>query len=136
VLAGAEGSAKSARTVLNDAMNSRAHAQAAHAQLLHEKEFAALDRELKDAARALEKGNQKVGYEKNADLAARYSALEVRALKANVSEPAEEAYKQAVKAHAKHLAPVTLKTAKNELSIARNIIENEKENYHKAQFHA
>lgn len=132
----AEESAAASRTVLHEALDRRARAQAVHAHLLFEKDFNTLDTELSEAARAMENGNKKLGLEKNLDLATRYGNLEVLALKANISEIAEKAYEQALEASAQKLAPITLKSAKNELDIARKIIEVEKENFDKAQFHA
>ncbi len=132
----AEEAAGDARTILQDALKRRARALAVHAHLLYEEEFAVLEKELIDAARAIENGDKKIGLEKNLELANRFGKLEITALKANVSEIAEKAYEQALEANAQKLAPKTLKAAKSELDIARKIIELEKENFDKAQFHA
>ncbi len=135
-IAAAEESAKVARGILKDALVRRARAQAVHAHLLFENDFNELDKELQDAGRAIERDNKKFGLEKNLDLAGRYGKLEVLALKANISEIAEKAFEQAQEAQAHRHAPITLKAAKNELDIARKIIDVEKENFEKAQFHA
>ncbi len=135
-ISSAEDYAKAARTVLANALQKRSRAMKVHANLLYEKEFAEVDKDLKEAGHALEVGNKKFALEKDTSLATRYTNLEVRALKTNISESADEAYKKATKANANHLAPLTLKAAKNELDIAHKIIDVEKENFDKAQFHA
>jgi OOP family OmpA-OmpF porin len=136
VIVAAEEAARDSRTILNDALQKRARAQAVHAHLLYENEFNALEKELSDVARAIANGNKKLGLEKNTDLAAKYGKLEVTALKANISEIAERAYQEAEESRAQRYAPKTLKAAKNELDIARKIIDVEKENFDKAQYHA
>lgn len=135
-LAQAEDVAKKAHNIFGEAFKKRRQAQEAHAHLLFEKDFTDVDDELKDAARKLELGNDRVGIEKNVTLAGQYADLEKRALKKNLSEIAQRAYEQAVAAHARQHAPITLKAAKSELEIAKKIIELEKENFSKAQFHA
>lgn len=128
--------AKKSRYMLGDALNSRSKAQKADAHVSFGAEFDQLDRELKEAGKAIEAGNKKEGLEKNATLATGFSALEVKALKENISERAEKAYADAVQANAKNLAPLTLENAKNELDVAKQIIDNKKQDYDKAQYHA
>lgn len=135
-IAVAEETAANARETLADVLGARKNGLAAHAHILYEHEWNELEHQLTDAARATEGGNKKIGLEKNATLSSRYAELEVRAMKSNISEVAEKAYEQAKDAGAKKLAPITLKSAKSELEIARRIIDVEKENYTKAQFHA
>jgi OOP family OmpA-OmpF porin len=111
-------------------------AEEAQADTLFPHEFQQLEKTLKHAGKALEEGNQKEGIDKNASLANKFSALQLKALKTSASEQAEKAYKDAVAAQAKRLAPLTLKSAKRELDIARNILDVERSNYSKAKFHA
>ncbi len=132
----AENQAKKAHNSLAEALEKRKRARAAEAHLLFKSEYAALEKDLKQAGKGLEEGKNIQGLKENAALAASFADLELRALKVNISEKAENAYEAALKSKADRLAPITLKNAKSELDVARKIIDIEKENYEKAQFHA
>lgn len=136
LLAKAETSAESARNILSDALSAKKAAEEAHAPELFSSEFESLESKLKHAGKALEEGNKKEAIEKNSYLANEFSALQLKSLKLTVSEQAEKDYNEAVQAGANRLAPITLKNAENELKIAKKILDVEKENYGKAQFHA
>lgn len=132
----AESIANRSRSVLTEALEKRSQAKAAEAHLAFKSEFVNLDRELKQAGKAIEAGKKIEGLKENASLASSYAALELRALKVTVSDKAERAYENALKSNAQRLAPLTMKDAKNELDVARKIIDLEKDNYEKAEYHA
>ena len=136
VIGDAEVSADQARDIMETALAKRNQALALNADILYESDFNDLDRELRSASRAIEKGDRTQGIKQNVELAKSYSKLELLALKSSLSEPAERAYKAAKDAHARRLAPITLANAKRELEMAREVIDMERANYDKAQYHA
>lgn len=135
-LAEAEQIAQDSKQFFAKLIDQRNRAQMVQAHVLFENEFAKLENELIQAAKSIEENNKQEAIEKNTTLANRYADLEVRALKATVGDLAEEAYQQAVKARADKYAPRTLKKAKEQLSLAKKMIDVDKENYKKAQVHA
>ena len=102
----AESIANRSRSVLTEALEKRSQAKAAEAHLAFKSEFVNLDRELKQAGKAIEAGKKIEGLKENASLASSYAALELRALKVTVSDKAERAYENALKSNAQRLAPL------------------------------
>lgn len=132
----AEKSAAESRATLADALLGRARAQEVQADSMFESEYNALEAQIIAAGTALEAGEKRRGLEQNVELARLYSELEVKALKAGLAEHADKSYQEALKAGAEKFAPITLKKAKNELEVAKKIVEIEKGNYDKARVHA
>jgi OOP family OmpA-OmpF porin len=128
--------ANNARGVFVDSLATMKSAEDAGATTLYTAEFNKLEKELKSAAKKLEEGDTKLAMEQNSGLAKEFAALELKTLKVGISEQADQALDEATKAGAKKLAPITLANAKNELDIAKKIIQVEKGNLPKAQFHA
>lgn len=132
----AEKVADKTRTSLHEALEKRRQAMEVHAHLLFQSEFEGLDTKLKRICRAIEEGNEEAGVRENAAFASSYSALELKSLKADISENASKAYNEAEKLDAHRLAPETMQKAKSELIIAKKILELEKGDYEKARTHA
>lgn len=92
----AEQVAEECRSSMAEALEKRKQAKAVQAHLLFQSEFEALDKKFKNTSRAVEEGNKQAGIRENATLASSYGALEVRALKADLSENASKAYEAAL----------------------------------------
>lgn len=131
----AEQVAEEVRSSMAEAIEKRKKAKAVQAHLLFQSEFEALDRKFKSTSRSVEEGNRQAGIRENSTLASAYAALEVRSLKADLSENASKAYEAALAIKAHRMAPETMQKAKSELSIAQKIIDLEKD-YDKAKTHA
>jgi OOP family OmpA-OmpF porin len=132
----AEQIADNARASLTEALENRRQAKEAQAHLLYQSEFEVLDRKFKQTSKEMEEGHQQAGVQENARLASAYATLELKSLKADISENASKAYDEAVKLNALRFAPITMKKAKSELTIARKILDLQKGDYEKAQAHA
>lgn len=123
------------RTFVAETLQQRARAKAAKADLIFPDEWKDLDRRLALATKEFEQDNHHRGVEKGAALAHAYSDLETKAMKEDVTMKASRAYDDAVQARALRYAPLTMKKAKNEIDIAKQIIEVETGNRDKAAFH-
>jgi OOP family OmpA-OmpF porin len=132
----AESVATKGRELLEKALENRTRAYSVDANSLFASEFKNLEESLVRAGKHLEDNDTNYVLEQNKILALGYEDLEIRALKTSVAEQAKAAYAQALNASADTYAPDTLKNAKKELDIAVKIIETDKENFSKAQFHA
>lgn len=132
----AEKAAKQNQEIFSSTLKNRDSAVENNAHVFFEKEFLELDGDLVKAARLAEKNELSLARNKNVELAAKFSALETRAMKANINDYAKSAYDAAIAAGADRNAPITLKKAKAELELARKIIDLEKGDMDKAKGHA
>lgn len=125
-----------AKYELRDVLSARARALQASTSIATDKEFVDTDDKLRDLAQKLEEGKKPKVRADRADLEQQYSALELQALKQDTVQEATKALELAKKANVDDLAPLTIKAAEEELSLAKKIIETDRQAKEKSKMHA
>jgi len=136
VLKKAREDAGRARDVLRDVLTPRDAARKAGAGELYGAKMAGLDRGLRDVARLVEQGRMEEAKANRAPLIDAYRALELDALKKATDQVALTAIARAEAAGAEHLAPKTLAQAREELGVARSILDANRKDTALAADHA
>jgi len=136
VLKKARADAARSRDVLRDVLAPREDARKAGAGELYGADMADLDGRLRDVARLVEQGDVEGAKAKRAPLIDAYRALELNALKKATDQVAQDAIAKAEDAGADRLAPKTLARAKEEMGVARSILDANRKDTALAADHA
>lgn len=124
------------RYELQNVLAARKRAQSAGANRVEPENFVAVDRDLKRLSSLLEDGKKaKVRGERSA-IEAQYAELELMALKRDTLTDAAELIKQAKRDNIDDYAPNTIRKAEQELDLAKQVIESDRNAKDKAQQHA
>lgn len=125
-----------ARDVLRDVLAPREDARKAGAGELYGAEMTGLDRRLRDVARLVEQGRMEDAKARRAPLIEAYRGLELDALKKATDQLAMAAIAKAEADGADDLAPKTLGQARDELDVARSILDANRKDMKLAADHA
>jgi outer membrane protein OmpA-like peptidoglycan-associated protein len=125
-----------ARDILQDVLAPRDDARTAGAADLYGAKMADLDSRLRDVARLVEQGRLEEAKANRAPLIDGYRALELEALKKAAGQSAEAAIAKAADGGADRLAPKTLAQAREELGVARSILDANRRDTELAAQHA
>jgi outer membrane protein OmpA-like peptidoglycan-associated protein len=136
VLKKAQADAAQARGILVDVLAPRDDARKAGAADLYGAKMADLDGRLRDVARLVEQGRMEEAKANRAPLIEGYRALELEALKKAAGQAAESAIAKAAADGAEDLAPKTLGQAREELGVARSILDANRRDTELAAQHA
>lgn len=136
VLKKARDDAGRARDILEDVLAPRADARTAGAADLYGARMADLDGRLRDVARRVEQGRLEEAKADRAPLIDAYRGLELDALKKAAGQSAEAAIARAAAGGADDLAPKTMAQAREELAVARSILDANRKDTELAAQHA
>jgi len=128
--------AEHARDILRDVLAPREDARKAGAGELYGAEMSDLDGSLRDVARLVEQGRMEEAKARRAPLIDAYRGLELAALKKATDQQALVAIARAEAGGADKLAPKTLAQAREELDVARSILDANRKDTKLAAEHA
>ena len=131
-----EGDLEQSRDVLREVLEARQRAEDAGAELIYPDRTAELEESLREVSGLIEAGELADAKEKRQTLIDGYSALELSTLKEGIVEAAKASIEKAEKDGAKKLAPKTFGAAKDEMKLARSILDADRTDTEKANVHA
>ncbi len=127
---------ESSREILAEVLNTRKRAYVAGAKTLQDEEISALDKDLKETAALVEKGNIEEAKQRRPKLISDYAQLELVALKQGTVEQAKSAIANAKKQGAEKYASKTFAQAQEEMALAISILDADRTQIEKADRHA
>jgi outer membrane protein OmpA-like peptidoglycan-associated protein len=128
--------AGTSRTLMLEALDTRAKALNAAAPTMYPEKYSELEAKFKKATVAIEHGKIEKAKELRAELIKDYAALELDSLQANTTLKAKEVIADAEYQEAGKYAPRTLKQAEEELALALNVLSAGRTQTQKARAHA
>jgi outer membrane protein OmpA-like peptidoglycan-associated protein len=129
----AETHAKESEEILRLAYNARERALSANAEELFSERAKDIEGELIEAARLVEKGQDKEARAQRDEVIKLYSKLQLDSLKKGISAQAEAAFRDAKDYGAKDYAPKSFQLAKDEIKLAKTILEADRSETKKAE---
>jgi len=135
-LAKANENAERSRDLLRDVLEARDRAYCAGCVSVFPDSTDDLDTDLRNVASLVERGRLEDAKQRRQRLIAGYEQLELAALQEGTVEAAQAAIEDARKKDADEVAPKTLKLAKEEMKLARSVLEADRSKTDKANAHA
>ena len=124
------------RDLLREVLEARQRADDAEAELIYPDRTAELEESLRKVSELIETDELTAAKEQRQTLIDGYSKLELSALKEGVVEAAKASIDEAEKNGAKKYAPKTFGAAKDEMKLARSILDADRTETEKANVHA
>jgi outer membrane protein OmpA-like peptidoglycan-associated protein len=124
------------RDLLREVLEARQRAEDAGGELIYPDRTAELEESLREVSELIETDELTAAKEQRQTLIDGYSKLELSALKEGVVEAAKASIDKAEKNDAKKLAPKTFGAAKDEMKLARSILDADRTETEKANVHA
>ncbi len=128
--------AEVSRSLLREVLEARDRAYRAGCASVFPDSSDDLDTDLRKVTSLVERGRLEDAKERRQQLIAGYEQLELAALQEGTVEAAQEAIEDAKKKDAHKIAPKTFELAKEEMKLARSVLEADRTNTDKANAHA